>query len=149
MIKALSLGLSLLLAPVALAAQPATPAESEAPAFPKPTVLDWGEDFRLNSLPKNAAQAGLTDATAADMSRPQGTTTTRTSPSVAALGGRNPTRTPASNRPIVPDQTMLTVQAPVSSGPVSVGAAYGRYRATPTTRQVSSQDARVSLGIAF
>ncbi len=137
------LPLLLLMPSVAIGAEPATP------VIPQPVVLDWGGDFRLNSPPVNAAQAGLTKPVTGQTAPVHQAESHPTSPTVAALGPSDPTRTRTSNRPLAPDATMLSVDTPLSAGPVSVGASYGKYRAVPTTREVSAHDARVSLGLHF
>lgn len=143
-----ALPLLLLLLPVPVLAQPAAPARQNVPAVPQPVLLDWGGQFRLNAPPNNAAEAGLDEAAAAK-ARPgvvgQSASSSRTE---AALGPETPQAHPASRR-FAPDDSMLTLEAPVRAGPVSLGASYGKYRSVPTTREISAHDARVSLGIAF
>jgi len=143
--------LALLLASSApLAAEAPAPREGGVREFPQPVLLDWGDQFRLNAPPKNGRQAALDHAKAAEDARLRtAEPAAPSSPAVAAIGPPDPTRTRWTNRPIAPDETMLNLQAPVASGPVSLGATYGRYRAVPTTREISAHDARVSLGIAF
>lgn len=125
----------------------AAPLRAE-PAVPQPMLLDWSGQFRLNAAPNNA-----TAADAAQAPTPGGPQTRQPadapSPAVAALGPSDPAMTRWTNRTIAPDAATLNVEAPLQAGPVSVGASYGKYRAMPTIREVSTHDMRVSLGVAF
>lgn len=141
----------LLIMPASLSAEPPAPAEQGTSTAPQPVVLDWGGQFRLNSLPKNADAARLKEAAAAE--ERHSLHPVEAAPPVGAaatLGPQDPAKTRLSSRSIATDNNRLNVVAPIKAGPVSLGASYGKYRAVPTsTREVSAQDARVSLGIAF
>ena len=144
-----ALALLLLYAPLPLAAEP--PAAKSAPTIPQPVLLDWGGQFRLNSPPTNVSNAGLKQAAEEEDARkrrkeptaaPTGTT--------VPLGPEDPARTRYSSRG--PTSNEATLNAPLAStGPVSLGASYGKYRAVPNipTREVSADDMRVTLGIPF
>ncbi|ATE64292.1 hypothetical protein [Rhizorhabdus dicambivorans] len=123
----------------------AAPLRAE-PAVPQPVVLDWSGQFRLNAAPNNVAEVTAAPATADAHSRRPAEASSR---AVAALGPSDPAMTRWTNRPIAPEATSLNVEAPIQTGPVSVGASYGKYRAMPTTREISAHDMRVSLGVAF
>lgn len=134
-----------------LGAQPSTPREDTVPAIPQPVVLDWGGEFRLNALPKNIGTDGLKKIAREEGQR---TPAPMAAPSHAgtALGPEDPARERYSKRQTAVDENRLNVKAPVSAGPVSLGASYGKYRAIPAgapNREVSADDMRVSLGIAF
>ncbi len=143
--------LLLLLSPVPSGAEPAA-SEQTVRTFPQPVLLDWGGQFRLNAPPNNADPADLKEAAAAAEARSQRPTIIEPpARSEAALGPDDPAKARFSTRPIVPGENRLSVGPPVSAGPVSLGASYGKYRAVPNnpSREVSAQDARVTLGVAF
>jgi hypothetical protein len=125
-------------------------AQQAVPDIPQPVVLDWGEDFRLYAPPKNIGSDGLKKA-AAEESRQRIPPPADPKRAPAVLGPEDSARDRYSTRRIETGDDRLNVKAPVSAGPVSVGASYGKYRAIPNipTREVSADDMRVSLGIAF
>ena len=137
--------LLILAAPVA-AQQPAT--GESLPHVPQPIVLDWGDQFRLYAPPKNALKQKAAEE---ERERLAGLPAPPSRASVS-LGPNELARDRYSSRETAVDQNRLGVRAPAVTGPVSVGASYGKYRAIPAgqpNREVSADDMRVSLGIAF
>lgn len=128
----------------------AAPPEEGVRTFPQPVLLDWGDQYRLNSPPKNGAESSLKRNAAGETPAKHPAGATPPSRATATLGPEDPAKARLSSRPIASDDNRLIVEAPVKAGPVSLGASYGRYRAVPTsTREVSAHDMRVSLGLAF
>lgn len=140
---------AILLIAAPLGAEPPAPADEGAPPIPQPVLLDWGDQFRLNAPPNNASEAGLERA-ALNEARARDATQTG-APSRATLGPEDPAKERFTSRSIGGSENSLNVKAPLSTGPVSLGASYGQYRAVPNvpTREVSADDMRVTLGIAF
>ncbi len=126
-------------------------AQQTTPVIPQPVVLDWGEDFRLYAPPKNVGADGLKKAAAEEERQRLPARIGAPSHAGAVLGPEDPAKARYSTRSATPDENRLNVKAPVTAGPVSLGASYGKYRAVPNipTREVSADDMRVSLGIAF
>jgi hypothetical protein len=139
--------LPLLILSAPLAAEPPAPAEQEVP---QPVVLDWTGQFRLNAPPNNVEPARLKAAADAVESRHQVAAPREgSSHATAALDVDDRSTTRTSYRRLESDGPTLNLQAPVESGPVSLGARYGNYRVVPDTNGVSAHDLRVSLGVAF
>lgn len=134
-----------------LAAQPPAPRDEAAPAVPQPVLLDWGGQFRLYAPPNNIDADDLKEAAAAEEKRQRIPPQAVPSRAPAILGPEDPAKDRYSTRPIETGDNRLNVKTPVSTGPVSLGASYGKYRAVPNipTREVSADDMRLSLGIAF
>ena len=127
-------------------------AQQTAPEVPQPVVLDWGDDFRLYAPPRNVGADTLKRKAAEEKREQIAGQPAPPSRAVASLGPEDPARDRYSSRETAVDENRLSVQAPVVSGPVSLGASYGKYRAIPAgqpNREVSADDMRVSLGIAF
>lgn len=127
-------------------------AEEPAPDIPQPVVLDWGQDFRLYAPPRNIGIDALKRKAAEEERRRLGGEPGPPSRAAASLGPDELARDRYSSRETAVDQNRLGVKAPAMTGPVSVGASYGKYRAIPAgqpNREVSADDMRVSLGIAF
>jgi hypothetical protein len=134
-----------------LGAEPPAAADRDAHAIPQPVVLDWGDDFRLYAPPKNLPRDRMkaAEAAATQAQRPQQAQIVPPSHAAAALDADDRSTTRTSYRRLENDEPSLNLQAPVPPGPVSVGASYSKYRVVPDTNGVSSQDVRVSLGVAF
>jgi hypothetical protein len=141
--------LFLLLAAPLAAQQP--PAAERVPDIPQPVVLDWGENFRLYAPPRNVDADTLKRKAAEEARQQAAGQPPPPSRKVASLGPEDPARDRYSTRETTVGENRLNVKAPVSAGPVSLGASYGKYRAIPNipTREVSADDMRVSLGVAF
>lgn len=132
-----------------LGAQTPAPAKQAGPPVPQPIVLDWTGQFRLYAPPNNVDQARLKAAEAAVEAHRRSGPSMPPSRAAAALKVDDHSTTRTSYRRLEEEEPTLNLQAPVESGPVSVGASYGKYRVVPDTNGVSSQDVRVSLGVAF
>ena len=73
-------------------------------------------------------------------------------PGGPVLGPEDPAKSRFSTRQSATDGNRLNLPAPLGAGPFSLGASYGKYRAIPAgqpNREVSADDMRVSLGVAF
>jgi hypothetical protein len=143
------LAVLLLVLSAPLGAQPAALDETTS-KIPQPVVLDWGGQFRLYAPPNNVGTAGL-ERVAAEESRQPVPLQASPPRAAAVLGPEDPAKDRYSTRQTTTGDNRLNVKTPVSAGPVSLGASYGKYRAVPNipTREVSADDMRVSLGIAF
>ena len=132
------------------AQQPAT--GERVPHVPQPIVLDWGDQFRLYAPPKNVGADALKRKAAEETRQPLAGLPAPPSRATASLGPDDLARDRYSSRQTAVDENRLKLTAPAISGPVSLGASYGKYRAIPAgqpNREVSADDMRVSLGIAF
>jgi hypothetical protein len=142
--------LLLILATPVAAQQPAT--GESLPHIPQPVVLDWGDQFRLYAPPKNVGADALKQKAAEEERERLAGLPAPPSRASVALGPNELARDRYSSRETAVDQNRLGVRAPAVTGPVSVGASYGKYRAIPAgqpNREVSADDMRVSVGIAF
>jgi hypothetical protein len=145
----LAAALLLILSGPLAAQQPVT--GEQTPDIPQPVVLDWGGQFRLYAPPTNVGTDGLRKAAKEEEQRISAQSAAP-SQAGATLGPDDPAKDRYSKRQTVVDENRLKVQAPAVAGPVSLGASYGKYRAIPAgqpNREVSADDMRVSLGIAF
>lgn len=126
-----------------LAAAPAAAQGRPIPSIPQPKVLDWTGAFRLGDQPVNAPPL-KDNATSSAPTRP-----TDLERATAAMAVEDHAANRASYRRSAGSSGTLNVEAPTSTGPVSVGATYGNYRAVPDTGAISARDVRLSLGLAF
>ena len=145
----LILPIALLLAPIPLGAEPA---EKAVVSIPQPVLLDFGNQFRLNSPPTNISDARLKQSAAEEELRKR-RADERAAPATTRipLGPEDAAKTKFTTRTPTADRSSLNVQTPLNAGPVSIGASFGQYRAVPgaSARAVEAQDARVSLGVHF
>ncbi len=145
------LGALLLVLATPVAAQQPAAGES-IPHIPQPVVLDWGQDFRLYAPPKNVGADALKRKAAEEERLRLSGEPAPPSRAAASLGPNELARDRYSSRETTIDENRLGVKAPAVTGPISLGASYGKYRAIPAgqpNREVSADDMRVSLGIAF
>lgn len=121
----------------------AMPALGETPAIPQPVVLDWTGAFRLNDQPTNVAAIQRVPPPAGQL-RPSDRQRAE-----AAMGVEDHSANRTAYRRSAGSSGSLNVEAPATTGPVSVGASYGNYRAVPDTGAISARDIRLSVGVPF